>query len=99
MSLVHELEVEMTNLWSLLHATAAGCISIAMWETAKELQLGITGTFIVYITASVSLLHAVHHHRRCVNKKLCAARAQGKPDVGTGNNQTTEQAAAPQGTA
>lgn len=76
LSLASELEVEMTNLWSLLHATASGCISIGMWEIIKECSLGSFGTWAVFLTASVALIHAVHRHRRAVHSKLQAGEWQ-----------------------
>lgn len=72
-----EHDVEVTNLWSLFHAVASGCISIEMWEVVKECNLGPAGSWAVFLTASVALLHAVHRHRRAVFK------AQMFPDPDT----------------
>lgn len=79
-SIASEVEVEMTNLWSLLHSTASGCISIGMWEIVKELSLGPAGTWFVFLTASVTIIHAVHRHRRVVYLALREAESVGRFD-------------------
>lgn len=86
MGLNHEIEVELTNLWSLLHAAASGCISIAMWEGIKFTDLGNAGTFVVYTVASIVMVHAVRLHRKAVQKKMspytqAIADAEKAPDV------------------
>ena len=85
MSLPHEVETEITNLWSLIHNCAAGCISISMWEIVKELNLGVLGTWTIYITASLTLLQAVHSHRKAVIKRLTveATRVEPRDDKAT----------------
>lgn len=83
---VDEVEKEVTSLWALLHATASGCISIAMWEVVKEFQIGVLGTWTVFLSASFALIHAVHLHRRAVTKTI----NQACNNVVSGDNQVTE---------
>lgn len=75
----------MTNLWSLMHAVAAGCISISMWEGIKEFNIGVAGTWAVFITMSCGILHAVNSHRRVVNKKIQHLTRE-EPSVGLSDN-------------
>lgn len=70
MSIGNELELEMTNLWSLVHQAASGCISIGMWEIIKEFHVGPGASWAVFLTASFTMVHAVHRHRRAVAKTL-----------------------------
>lgn len=74
MSLPRELEVELTNVWSLLHATASGCISIAVWEGLRMAPVSDVGHWAIYLVASVALVHSVRLHRNAVAKKLEQAR-------------------------
>jgi hypothetical protein len=65
-----ELSEELTNIWSLLHATASGCISVALWETLRLTPMGDLGHLGVYLVASVALIHSVRLHRHAVRKQL-----------------------------
>jgi hypothetical protein len=66
----NELSDELTNIWSLLHATAAGCISVALWEGFRMVPLNDTGHLAVYVVAAVALIHSVKLHRSAVSKRL-----------------------------
>lgn len=66
---LQEVELELTNVWSLLHATTAGCTSIVMWETLKEAALGIIPTLVIYVATNVIILHVVGRHRASLKTK------------------------------
>lgn len=65
-----ELSDELTNIWSLLHATASGCISVALWEGLRMAPVSDGVHLLVYMVASVTLIHSVRLHRHAVKRKL-----------------------------
>lgn len=86
MSLSTELEETVTNAWALLHSTASGCISIALWESLRLLDLGSAGLLGVYGVTAVVIVQAVRMHRKATIR------------VGPGRNQGDDSAAPPAAT-